>query len=93
MNRSCCKEAWSGLVDNKHKSLQQLHPPLGYLFYRLPLSEATGLSTLMARPCSLDHKPRFRGEGGVGDEHNVLLLAVGVGGNMEEGLRFLNLYC
>lgn len=48
---------------------------------------------LMARPCSLDHEPRFRGEEGVGGEHNVLLLAVGVGGNMEEGLGFLNLYC
>ena len=93
MNRSCCKEAWSGLVDDKQKSMQQLPPALGYLFfYHLPLIEATGLSTLMARPSSQDHKPRFEGGGWAGGEHNMLL-AVGGGGNIEVGLRYVNLDC
>lgn len=56
VNRTCCKETWSRLVDDKQNSQQQLPPALGYLFYHLVLSEEIGLSTLMARPCSQDHK-------------------------------------
>lgn len=95
-NRSCSKEARSGLADDKQKylTLQQLPPALGSLFFdHLPLSEGTRLSTLMARPCSQDCQTRFPGRGGVGGEHNMLLLAVEGGSNMQEGLRFLNLYC
>lgn len=95
VNRSCSKEARCGLADDKQKSLtlQRLSPALGSLFFdHLPLSEGTGLSTLMARPCSQDCQTRFPGREGVGGEHNMLLLAV-EGANMQEGLRFLNLYC
>lgn len=74
MNRTCCKEIWSGLVDDKQNSQQQLPPTLGYLFfYHLVLSEAIGLSTLIARPCSQDHKPCFCSKVEPGGGHNTLL--------------------
>lgn len=96
MKRSCSKEARCGLADDKQKSLtlQQLPPALGYLFFdHLPLSEGTGLSTLMARPCSQDCQTHFPGRAGVGGEHNMLLLAMEGGSNVQEGLSFLNLHC
>lgn len=80
MNRTCCKETWSGLVADKQKSQQQLPPALEYLFfYHLVLSEATGLSTFMAIPCSQDHKPCFCSKVEAGGGHNTLL-PVGEGG-------------
>lgn len=79
VNRTCCKETWSGLADDKQNSQQQLPPALGYLFYHLVLSEAIGLSTLMARPCSQDHKPCFCSKVETGSGHNTLL-PVGEGG-------------
>lgn len=96
VKRSCSKEARCGLADDKQKSLtlQQLPPALGYLFFdHLPLSEGTGLSTLMARPCSQDCQTHFPGRAGVGGEHNMLLLAMEGGSNVQEGLSFLNLHC